>query len=78
MLRSTKTRVGASQVWPALLKQPSALNSMAAGKSASAKIILGALPPNSSTTRLTVSMALVCTNLPARVEPVKDTKSTSG
>ena len=36
------------------------------------------LPPNSSATRLTVAAATSATRLPARVEPVNETMSTSG
>ena len=36
------------------------------------------LPPSSCVTRLTVGAAAVATATPARVEPVKETMSTSG
>ena len=41
-------------------------------------MMLGDLPPNSWCTRLTVGAALRATSMPARVEPVNDTMSTSG
>ena len=46
-------------------------------RSASARITFGDLPPSSSATRLTVWEATSLTRLPAAVEPVKDTMSTS-
>jgi hypothetical protein len=39
---------------------------------------LADLPPSSRATRLTVPAAISLTRRPARVEPVKDTMSTSG
>ena len=51
---------------------------MALGRSASAKTMFGDLPPSSCDTRLTVSAAALATWMPALVEPVKDTMSTSG
>ena len=41
-------------------------------------MILGDLPPNSCATRFTVGAAAAATAVPARVDPVKDTISTSG
>src|SRR3569833_3337872 len=40
--------------------------------------MLGDLPPSSWCTRFTVGAANLATSVPARVEPVKDTISTSG
>ncbi|MCY1186531.1 hypothetical protein D9M73_274120 [compost metagenome] len=48
------------------------------GRSASSRITEADLPPSSSATRLTVCAASSDTRLPARVEPVNDTMSTSG
>ncbi len=39
---------------------------------------LGDFPPSSSATRFTLSAASCITRLPARVDPVNDTMSTSG
>ncbi len=41
-------------------------------------MMFGDLPPSSWCTRLTVGAALRATSIPARVEPVNDTMSTSG
>ncbi len=71
-------RVGASQDWPLLPKQPSTPLRTAVAKSASGRMMLGDLPPSSWATRLTVSAAVLATMMPARVEPVNDTMSTSG
>ena len=70
-------RVGASQDWPVLLMQLSTPLRTAVRKSASSRMMLGDLPPNSWATRLTVSAAVLATMTPARVEPVKETMSTS-
>ena len=70
-------RVGASQDWPVLLKQPSTPLRTAISRSASSRMMLGDLPPNSWATRLTVSAAVLATMMPARVDPVNDTMSTS-
>ena len=50
----------------------------ASARSASSSTTLGDLPLSSSVTRLTVSAARAATRRPARVEPVKETTSTSG
>jgi hypothetical protein len=47
-------------------------------RSASSSTTFADLPPSSSATRFTVSAATTDTRLPALVEPVKDTMSTSG
>src|SRR3954453_7745069 len=44
----------------------------------SGRITYGDLPPSSSATRFTVPDATSLTRLPARVEPVNETMSTSG
>ena len=51
---------------------------MAASKSASAKTMLGLLPPSSRPTFFTLSAALRMMCLPTSTEPVKATMSTSG
>ncbi len=51
---------------------------MAASKSASAKTMLGLLPPSSRPTFFTVSAALRMMCLPTSTEPVKATMSTRG
>jgi hypothetical protein len=71
-------RVGASQDWPLLPKHALTPLRTALSKSASASTMLGDLPPSSCATRLTVSAAVLATMMPARVEPVKETMSTSG
>ena len=51
---------------------------MTALSSASAKTTFAPLPPSSSATFFSVSAAALVIAIPARVEPVKDTMSTSG
>ena len=69
----------AEQVWPEFMKAPNwTPGAMHLSRSASSRITLADLPPSSSATRLTVSAATWVTRLPARVEPVNDTMSTSG
>ena len=77
-LRSTNRRVGALQLWPVLLMHLFTLKRTALSTLLSANRMLGDLPPNSCTTRLTVSAACLATEMPAAVEPVKEIKSTSG
>src|SRR3569832_1901394 len=74
----TSMRVCAEQVWPLLRKQGITVPLMATGKSASARMPAADLPPSSSATRLTVAAATTEMRLPARVEQVNDTISTSG
>jgi hypothetical protein len=75
----TNIRVGASQDWPVLPKQPSTPAAFtAAGRSAVGRMMLGDLPPSSCATRFTVGAAAAAIAVPARVEPVKDTMSTCG
>ena len=71
-------RVCAEQVWPLLSMQADTLPLTAAAKSASSKITLADLPPNSKATRLILCDANSPTRFPARVDPVKLTISTSG
>ena len=71
-------RVCAVQVWPELRKQAFTVPRTAAARSASSRITAADLPPSSRATRFTVCDASSATRLPARVEPVKDTMSTSG
>jgi hypothetical protein len=71
-------RVWAEQVCPLLSMQAETLPLTAAAKSASSKITLADLPPNSKATRLMLCAANSPTRLPARVDPVKLTISTSG
>ena len=71
-------RVGASQDWPLLPKQALTPFFTARSKSASGRMMLADLPPSSCDTRLTVFAAVSATMMPARVEPVNDTISTSG
>src|ERR1700684_1893187 len=53
------------------MKTPKSAPSMAASKSASAKKMLGDLPPSSSVTRFTVSAACFTIILPTAALPVK-------
>ena len=70
-------RVGALHDWPVLFMQCSTPR-LTALASASLKMILAPLPPNSNVTRFRLSAAALEIAVPARVEPVKDTISTSG
>jgi len=71
-------RVGALHDWPLLRKQCWMPSLTAFLRSASLRMMFADLPPSSWWTRLTVSAAAFATAMPARVEPVKDTQSTSG
>ena len=74
----TSMRVWAEQVWPLFSMQAPTVPLTAASKLALSKITLADLPPSSSAIRLTDWLASSLTRLPARVEPVKLTMSTSG
>ncbi len=71
-------RLCAEQVWPEFRKHADSVPFTAAARSASSRISEADLPPSSSATRLTVCEASSATRLPARVDPVNDTISTSG
>ena len=71
-------RVGALQDWPELVHMPARSRVMTSSKSASSRMMFADLPPSSCATRFTVGAALRATSMPARVEPVNDTMSTSG
>src|SRR5271169_963334 len=60
------------------MNTPKSAPSIAASKSASAKKMLGDLPPSSSVTRFTVSAASLTIILPTDAEPVKAILFTSG
>ncbi len=70
-------REGALQDWP-LFSIISVTLHFTASSRASAKTRFAPLPPSSRCTRLSVSAAAFEISLPARVEPVKLTMSTSG
>ncbi len=71
-------RVSAEQVCPELRNALPTPSLTALAKSASARMTLALLPPSSSATLATRCMHSSPTRLPARVEPVNDTMSTSG
>jgi hypothetical protein len=71
-------RVQAVHVWPPLMKQLARPTLTALARSASSRMTTALLPPSSSATRFTVPAPTACTRLPAAVEPVNDTMSTSG
>ena len=71
-------RVRALQVCPELRKHLLTPSGTAVARSASPRMTLADLPPSSRATRLTVPAATSVTRLPARVEPVNETMSTSG
>src|ERR1041384_985593 len=60
------------------MKTPNSAPSMAASKSASAKKMLGDLPPSSNVTRFTVSAACLTMILPTAALPVNAILLTSG
>ena len=71
-------RVGALQDCPVLLHTAKTPRDTARPNSASSRMMLADLPPSSCATRFTVGAAFRATSTPARVEPVKETMSTSG
>ena len=73
--RGTSMRVGALQDWPALAITALTPPATARSRSASSRMRFGDLPPSSWHTRLTVGAAARATSIPARVEPVKETRS---
>ncbi len=78
LARGATIRVSAEQVCPELRYAACTERAAAAAGSASGMTISGDLPPSSSDTRLTDCEASSMTRLPASVEPVNDTMSTSG
>ena len=74
----TSMRVGALHDWPEFVHIAAMSREITASKSASSRMMLADLPPSSCATRLTVGAAARATSMPARVEPVNDTMSTSG
>ncbi|CAM5519154.1 hypothetical protein FALB51S_04023 [Frigidibacter albus] len=71
-LASTRTRLPATQTWPALNRMVRAMQSAARLRSASAKTSCGLLPPSSSVIGLTPLRAIFSMIAdPATVEPVK-------
>ena len=58
-----------SQIWPALAKQPKAVRATAFSMSASSKMMVGPLPPSSSSIGLPA--ARWATTWPVRLEPVR-------
>ena len=71
-------REPAEQTSPVPAKMPTSAPSMAASKSASAKTMLGLLPPSSRPTFFTLSAPVRMMCLPTSTEPVNATMSTSG
>ncbi len=74
-------RVSAEHVWPELRNAfctPSLTAFVKPSVSRSSSSTLADLPPSSRAIFLTVSAPSWATRLPARVEPVNDTMSTSG
>ncbi len=68
----------ALQDWPELRYIACTSRVMTCSRSASSSTMLADLPPSSCATRLTVGAAFLATSMPARVEPVNETMSTSG
>ena len=76
--RGTSIRVGASQDWPVFDMTAVTPAATASAILALGRMMLGDLPPSSCATRFTVGAAAAAIAVPARVEPVKLTISTSG
>ena len=71
-------RDGALQLWPELTIMVVTPAVTLSANFSSSMTMFGLLPPSSWVTRLTVAAAFFATSTPARVEPVKDTRSMSG
>ena len=71
-------RVHAMHVWPEFMKQLLTPAFTASSTGASGRMMNGDLPPSSRVTFFTVCAPSSATRLPARVDPVNDTMSTSG
>ena len=78
MLSSTSSRAPAEQTWPECRKTAVRAKSRATSRSASAKTMLGFLPPSSRATFLTVAAAEAITRRPVTRPPVNETRSTRG
>ena len=75
---STRKRLGAMHVWPALIRRPLTACAIVWSRSASASTTNGSLPPSSSTLFFSAAPAAAATNAPARSEPVSVTAATRG
>ena len=71
-------RVCATQAWPLFIRPEKAIMNALDARSTSSSTIAADLPPSSSDTRLSRSVASEPTLRPAAVEPVKETLSTPG
>jgi hypothetical protein len=71
-------RLRAQQSWPVLSRNEPGAVAAARSTSASAKTMLGLLPPSSSVTRFTPAAHAAMIRLPTAVEPVKTTLATPG
>ncbi len=71
-------RLRAQQSWPALSRNDAGAVAAARSRSASAKTMLGLLPPSSRVTRFTVAAQRAMTERPTAVEPVKTILPTRG
>ncbi len=76
--RWTRMRVRAQQSWPELSRKDMGVAAAAASMSASAKTMLGLLPPSSRVTRLRSAEPFANTCLPTVVDPVKTIFATPG
>ncbi len=77
-LAGTSMRVGALQDWPLFMKHWRTPPATLAARSASSRMMFADFPPSSWDTRFTVRRGVAATEMPARVEPVKDTMSMPG
>ena len=78
MRSETRIREEAVQSWPELKKPPTLTASATVVGSASSSTTIGALPPSSRCTRLTVSAAFFAISFPVAVSPVSETRRTDG
>ena len=64
--------------WPELTTIAATSRATESASASSSRMMLADLPPSSCATRLTVGAAFLATSMPARVDPVNETMSTSG
>ncbi len=74
--RATYTRSIPEQVWPAFAKEPHSAPAIAWSRFASARTIIGSLPPSSSTDPLSRRAHSSATPRPVSTLPVKNTFAT--
>ena len=78
MRSEIRIRDDAVQSWPELKKPPILTASATVAGSASSSTTIGAFPPSSRWTRLTVSAAFFAMSFPVAVSPVSETRRIEG